>query len=43
MDGGAGIESAGECQADFFTRGQVLKDVSHLKYSELDSRPREAA
>jgi hypothetical protein len=30
MDGGAGIESAGEGEADLFTRRQVLKNVSHL-------------
>jgi hypothetical protein len=42
MDGGTGIESAGESQADLFTHGQVLKNVSHLKYPEFDDRPRAA-
>ncbi len=29
VDGGAGIEAAGESEADFFARRQVLKNVSH--------------
>ena len=31
VDGGAGIESAGESETNFFTRGQVLENVSHVK------------
>ncbi len=35
VNGGAGIQTAGEGKADFFARRQILKDVSHLKYSEF--------
>ena len=31
VDGGAGVESAGEGEADFFARGQVLQNISHVK------------
>ena len=30
MDGGAGIESAGEGEADLFAGRQVLKNISHV-------------
>jgi hypothetical protein len=30
VDRGAGIESAGEGEADFFAGGQILKYVSHV-------------
>jgi hypothetical protein len=29
VDGGAGIESAGKRETYFFTRGQVLENISH--------------
>jgi hypothetical protein len=32
VDSGAGIESAGEGEANFFPAGQVLENVTHLKY-----------
>ena len=31
VNGGAGIESAGKCQADFFARRQGLQNISHVK------------
>jgi hypothetical protein len=42
MDGGAGIEAAGESEADFFALGQVLKNVSHVMVIGIGLRPRAA-
>ena len=40
MDGGAGIEAAGESEADFFAGRQVLKNVSHVMVIGIGVRPR---
>jgi hypothetical protein len=30
VDGGAGIESAGESEADLLTDGELLENISHV-------------
>ena len=40
MDGGAGIEAAGEGEADLFARRQVLKNVSHVMVIGINSAAR---
>ena len=42
VDGGAGIEAAGEGEADFFARRQVLKNISHVTVIGIGLRPRAA-